>query len=155
MSDNTSSLPWSPQQWAMLRSVLQEAAQKSRVASKFLPLDKATSQDGQTVPANWMNLEHLKERQRGEAPRRLQVRAGKTLQLTTISCKVYLRGSEVADPELHAAKSMMRRAAEVLARLEDAIVFNGLPKETNTIPRRDNKPIVEPVIYEITGGRDL
>jgi uncharacterized linocin/CFP29 family protein len=156
MSDNPPTLPWSPQQWAALRSVVQEAAQKSRVASRFLPAEKASPQ-AQTVPANWMNLVPIDEaKQRGEAEERLQVRSGKTLHLTTISCKVYLRGSEIADPELHAAKSMVRRAAEVLARLEDAIVFNGLPMGERAIPRRtDQTPIVEPVIYDISGGNDF
>jgi uncharacterized linocin/CFP29 family protein len=155
MSDNCPPLSWTTQQWAALYSVAQEAAQKSRVASRFLPAEKA-SPEAQTVPANWLNLVGIDEaRQRGEAEERLQVSSGKTLQLTTISCKVYLRGSEVADPELLAAKSMVRRAAEVLARLEDAIVFNGLPKAEYAIPERDGKPIVVPVIYDISGGRDL
>lgn len=156
MSDNPPALSWGPQQWAVLRSVVQEAAQKARVASRILPAEKASPQ-AQTVPANWMDVVPLGERQRGEAEQRLQVSSGKTLHLTTISCKVYLRGSEVADPELNAAKSMVRRAAEVLARLEDAIVFNGVPKgdHERAIPVRDGKPIVEPVIYDISGGSDL
>jgi hypothetical protein len=38
---------------------------------------------------------------------------------------VYLRGAQVADPELETALSAFRRAANVLARLEDRIIFTG------------------------------
>ena len=57
------------------------------------------------------------------------MRAGRTLQLVTLSCNIYLRGSEIADPDLDAAKSMVRRAGEVLGRLEDAVIFYGLPPD--------------------------
>ncbi|MBA3844100.1 MAG: encapsulin [Actinobacteria bacterium] len=67
----------------------------------------------------------------------------------TIACNVYLRGSEVADPELAAAKTMVRRAAEVLGRLEDAVIFYGRPADGT-----DPSPI-QPPIYTITGGSDL
>jgi hypothetical protein len=114
--------------------------------------------DQNDVPANWLDLREVRRKQRGEAEQRLQVRAGKTLHLITISCNVYLRGADTADPELHVAKSMVRRAAEVLARLEDAIVFNGLPKEKDPpypVRGKDGRPVVEPLIYRISGGRDL
>ena len=39
--------------------------------------------------------------------------------------KVFLRGAQVADPELTSALLLFRRAANVLARLEDAIIYNG------------------------------
>ena len=44
MSDDASALPWTPQQWATLRGVIQEAARKSRVASTFLPIEKGPLQ---------------------------------------------------------------------------------------------------------------
>ena len=48
----------------------------------------------------------------------------------TLPCNIYLRGSEISDPDLDAAKSMVRRAGEVLGRPEDALVFYGLPPES-------------------------
>ena len=114
-------LPWSDRQWDELRAVALEAARKSRVASTFLPLVGPFPADQATVPSNW--LEYVTPT--GSTDPRLEVRAGRTLQLVTLSCNIYLRGSEIADPDLDAAKSMVRRAGEVLGRLEDAVIFYG------------------------------
>ena len=56
MSDDASPLNWTPQQWAMLRSAIQESARRSRVASKFLPLDGPVPKDQATVPAYTLDL---------------------------------------------------------------------------------------------------
>ena len=155
MSD-VSPLPWTQQQWATLRGIVQDSARQSRVASRFLPLAGAVRREDQTVPAHRLHIRELAGGQRGEPRERLEADAGETLHLTTIACNVYLRGSEVADPNLDVAKSMVRRAAEVLARLEDAIVFNGLPPASVAAhPMRGARAVVEPVIYTISGGRDL
>jgi uncharacterized linocin/CFP29 family protein len=156
MSDDASPLPWTSQQWASLRAVVQESARRARVASSFLPLTGPLPRDQATVPSQWMEEPEIKkeDRQRGEAEHRLEVRAGRTLHLTTISCNVYLRGTDVADPELGVAKSMLRRAAEVLGRLEDAIIFNGLPENVE-YPMRGDVAVVEPLIYSVSGGRGL
>jgi Encapsulating protein for peroxidase len=45
--------------------------------------------------------------------------------LASLQARVQLRGAQVADPQLASALEMFRRAANVLARLEDAIVFLG------------------------------
>ena len=157
MSDDASALPWTPQQWAMLRGVVQEAARKSRVASTFLPIAGPVPADETTVPANWISVRDLGEDQGpGDGEQRLVTKSGKTLHLTTIACNLYLRGSEVRDPNLEAVKSMVRRAAEVLGRVEDAIIFNGLSKEPGSYPRDTRgDAVVKPVIYTISGGRDL
>jgi uncharacterized linocin/CFP29 family protein len=141
-------LPWTDRHWDELRAVALEAARKSRVASTFLPLVGPFPADQSTVPSNW--LEYVTPA--GSTEPRLEVRAGRTLQLVTLSCNIYLRGSEIADPDLDAAKSMVRRAGEVLGRLEDAIVFYGLPEKGRQ--RFAGIPI-RPEIYTITGGTDL
>jgi uncharacterized linocin/CFP29 family protein len=149
MADDCSPLHWTPQQWASLRAAAQEAARKSRVASTFLPLAGPVARDQTTVPSQWMKNVDVRYRQRGEPEQRLEVRSGKTLQLVTISSPVYLRGADVQDPDLQVAKSMVRRAAEVLGRVEDAIVFNGLnPGPTLVNP-------VQPAIFTVSGGEDL
>ena len=81
------------------------------------------------------------------------MRAGRTLQLVTLSCNIYLRGSEIADPDLDAAKSMVRRAGEVLGRLEDAVIFYGIPPADD--PALVRGPAIQPQIYNVTGGRDM
>ena len=157
MADDASQLAWTSQQWADLRAAALDSARSARVASTFLPLVGPLSADQTTVPANWMNTTSLGAPQRGEAENRLEVRSGKTLHLVTISCNVYLRGAEVADPELSVAKAMVRRAAEVLGRLEDAIVFHGSPADGDDFLRfpTTHEPVVRPLIYRITGGHDL
>ena len=156
MSDDPSPLPWTSQQWADLRAAAQESARRSRVASTFLPLVGPLPKDQATVPSNWMAIQQPNGTPlRGEAEERLEVRAGKTLHLVTVSCNVYLRGSDVADPELNAAKAMVRRAAEVLGRVEDAVVFHGLPRSVSTHFTFGDGVVVRPQIYTVTGGRDL
>ena len=153
MSEDASALPWTPQQWATLRGVIQEAARKSRVASTFLPIEGPVPKDETTVPANWLQIEEG-NKQPGEADERLTTNSGRTLHLTTIACNIYLRSADVADPNLEVAKSMVRRAAEVLGRLEDAIIFNGLPEGEGSYPKHGDAAVVTPQIYTIHGGRD-
>jgi uncharacterized linocin/CFP29 family protein len=158
MADDAAQLPWTSQQWADLRAAALDSARSARVASTFLPLVGPLPPDEATVPSNWMRTASLNMRQLGEAENRLEIRSGKTLHLVTISCNVYLRGSEVADSELSAAKTMVHRAAEVLGRLEDAIVFHGVPNvddDKDKVPTVGGTPLVQPLIYRITGGRDL
>ena len=140
-------LPWSDRQWDELRAVALEAARKSRVASTFLPLVGPFPADQATVPSNW--LEYVTPT--GSTDPRLEVRAGRTLQLVTLSCNIYLRGSEIADPDLDAAKSMVRRAGEVLGRLEDAVIFYGLTAGGQA--GRFDGIAIQPKIYTISGGR--
>ena len=55
-------------------------------------------------------------------------------------------------PRVDAAKAMVRRAAEVLGRVEDAMVFHGVgPGGAPT--GVDGDIVVRPVIYTVTGGR--
>jgi hypothetical protein len=155
MSDDNARLPWSAEQWAALRSVVQESARKARVASSFLPLYGPLPRSQVTVPALTMYNPELADRQRGEPPERLEIDDAATLRLTTIAADVYLRTAEAADPDLEAAKAMVGRAADVLGRLEDAIVFNGQPGKAQSPVREDGSPFVVPVIYTVRGGQQL
>jgi uncharacterized linocin/CFP29 family protein len=153
MSDDSASLPWTAEQWAAIRSVVQESARRARVASSFLPLYGPLPRSQVTVPALTMHNPELGDRQRGEPPERLEIDDGATLRLTTIAADVYLRTAEAADPDLEAAKTMVGRAADVLGRLEDAIVFNGQPGHAQAPVREDGSPVVVPVIYTVRGGQ--
>jgi uncharacterized linocin/CFP29 family protein len=59
----------------------------------------------------------------------------------------------MADPEMTSVLALFRRAANVLARLEDAVIFNGLVPDP-TVPGRFAPPAVPGLqrIWEITGG---
>jgi uncharacterized linocin/CFP29 family protein len=59
----------------------------------------------------------------------------------------------MADPEMTSVLALFRRAANVLARLEDAVVFNGLVASGNSPPPAAVLGL--PEIWEITGGEEL
>jgi hypothetical protein len=63
--------------------------------------------------------------------------------------QVSLRAHEADDPELNAALGMFRRAANVIARVEDALVFHGQAD-------RGQPPVAGttnlPPIFTVSGG---
>ena len=72
------------------------------------------------------------------------------LQLATLQVKVHVRGAQMADPDMSERAALFRRAANVLARLEDAVV-SGLDRDFPLYqgPRGPRQ------IWEITGGEVL
>jgi hypothetical protein len=152
MSDNGHDLPWSAEQWAELQQLVQNSARKARIASSFLPLHGPLPPGQATVPALEMVNERLQDRlQRWEPGRRLDIDDGKTLRLTTISCDVYVKSVQAEDPSLAAVRDLLARAADIIGRLEDAIVFNG--NGENAAPVRPGvgpvRPFVSPAIYTV------
>ena len=75
-----------------------------------------------------------------------------TLHLATLSTLVYLRSAEVSDPELTAALGMFRRAANLLALGEDAVVFGGQPAKGGLPP--SYPPARFANLVRISGGGD-
>ncbi len=74
-----------------------------------------------------------------------------SLRLITVSVKVVLKSAQLADPELASAMLMFRRAADIIARVEDAIIFRGQANVTSA-----GKLGVSgvPAVFTITGGGD-
>ena len=67
---------------------------------------------------------------------------------------MHVRGAQMADPELRSVLALFRRAANVLARLEDAVVFQGLvPAVPPVLPPQGLGGL--PYIYEIHGGQGV
>ena len=124
---------------------------EARVASSFLPLHGPLPPGQATVPALEMAPEPLRNLQRGEINQRLEIDEGRTLRLTTIACDVYVTSVQAEDPSLAAVRDLLARAADVIGRLEDAIVFNG--NATNAPPAPPGgfsaRPFVQPVIYSV------
>src|SRR5208282_3886353 len=115
MIGDNSQVSWTDEQWARVNNVIQEEASRARLAATFLPMIGPLPADtdfvrDETIP--------------NQPPLRIEDRS--TIQLATLQVKVLLRGAQMADPELTSALSLFRRAANVLARLEDAVVFDGL-----------------------------
>jgi len=149
MSEESSRLAWSDEQWATVQQVVQNAARLARVASSFLPLHGPLAPGQATVPALSMTSPELLDRQRGEAQERLVIDEGATLRLTTIACDVYLTTQQAQDPDLAVARDLLGRAADVTGRLEDAIVFNGQPGVDSAPLKADGAPVVVPPIYTV------
>jgi uncharacterized linocin/CFP29 family protein len=120
-------LGWTETQWNRICTTVTEEAQKGRVAAQLLPA--VGPEDASTVAVPNFTLEI--QRNPTIAPwataERLAVDSDPSLPLTSISVNVPLHTHEVADPNLTAALGMFRRAANYIARVEDALVFAGRP----------------------------
>ena len=160
-------LGWTEDQWNRICSTVTEEAQKARVAAQILPV--AGPEDGSTIaiPRFTLGTQELVPPPVPAPPLpsppwpaagRPVVNSNPDLNLTTISVTVPLRGHEVADPNLAAALTMFRRAANYVARLEDALVFNGRSGVENPPPIAIPGPAVAgiPGIYTLAtdGGAE-
>ena len=105
---------WTDEQWARVNQVIQEEAQRARVAATFLPLYGP-------LPAS---ADFVRKEDVFYQPR-LRIADKDTTQLATLQLNVLLRGEQLADPEMTSALTLFRRAATIIARLEDALVFSG------------------------------
>lgn len=124
MADANVQLQWSDEQWNRVRQVVYEEARRARVAGNVLPLFGPLPADATYVTKEVLNTPGHDDAPFGAAPG-FTVSDSDTLKLSTLQTKVYLRGAQVADPNLTSALVAFRRAANVIARLEDDIVFNG------------------------------
>jgi uncharacterized linocin/CFP29 family protein len=145
MSSNDPQLAWTDEQWNKVQAAVQEAARSARVASTFLPLVGPLPSSTTVVPALQMTAPAIGPLlQRGEQPDRLSVDEYAMLRLATISANVYLKTSEVTDPELASATQMFARAGDLVGRVEDAIVFNGVPPDPPAVPGAAAPPPLPP-----------
>jgi uncharacterized linocin/CFP29 family protein len=115
MIDSDSGVSWSAEQWNTVRRTVHDEALRARVAASFLPLFGPLDSDVQAVPRNLLKV----------GANGLEVEDYDTMRLVTVSVNVQLRNAQMADPDLTSALIMFRRAAEIVARVEDAIIFNG------------------------------
>ena len=115
MTQSDSQAPWTDEQWARVNLVVQEEANRARVAATFLPLYGPLEPDADFVRSEMVSTDG----------KELTIEDKEVIQLATLQVKVKLRGAQVADPDLMSALQAFRRAANALARLEDAIVFRG------------------------------
>lgn len=150
MADPQGTFPWTEEQWTRARKVVQDSARRARVASSFLPLYGPLPADQAVV-----NSQHMSNEESVQGPydaqERLEVDDTTTIALTTISADIYLRTYEAADPDMTAALAMIGRAADVLGRLEDSLIFNGQAAEGQG--PADLEVPVHPPIYRIKGGQ--
>ena len=106
----------SDDQWNRIRQIVHDEALRARVAASFLPLYGPLPGDATTVPEDSLSY---RTRLQGT----LAVNDFDTIRLATVAVNVNVRNHMLADPELAAASIMFRRAANIVARVEDAIIF--------------------------------
>jgi uncharacterized linocin/CFP29 family protein len=135
MTESNSQVPWSDEQWDRVKRAIQEEANRARVAATFLQLFGPLP-----ASADFVRKEEIK------IDNRITIADTDTIKLPTLQVKVYLRGAQMTDPELTSALAMFKRAANLLARLEDALIFNGQPNVSKP-------PAGGPAIWEVLGGQ--
>ena len=143
-----SSIGWSEEQWNKVRQVVHDEALRARVAASFLPLFGPLAEDTETVPKNRLGFDS-NAAPTGSATEHMVVEDYENLRLCTVAINVYLKNQQLADPELTSGLIMFRRAADTIARVEDAIIFNG-QKGVGEGPN-DGVGNVPP-IYSVSGG---
>jgi hypothetical protein len=124
-------------QWNRIRQIVNDEAMRARAAASFLPLYGPLPGDATTVPADSLTIA-------GAGPNlRIDVDDFTAIRLATVSVNVFVRNHMLADPDLAAASIMFRRAANIVARVEDAIIFRGRNVANNPpIPRTNTLPQV-------------
>jgi hypothetical protein len=113
MAQSNPQIPWTDEQWARVNQVIQEEAHRARIAATFLPLYGPLPANADFVRTETVFYDPLR------------IADKNTTQLATLQLNVRVRGEQLADPELGSVLALFRRAANVVARLEDALVFNG------------------------------
>jgi uncharacterized linocin/CFP29 family protein len=156
MAANELQVPWTDEQWSRVNQVIQEEVSRARVAATFLPLYGPLPADADFIRAGNIAYPPLPPADVRQAQNHIVINDRNTIQLATLQVKVYVRSAQMADPEMMSVLALFRRAASVLARLEDAVVFRGLIANPNAPP-----PVLPPaaavgglpLIWEISGGQ--
>jgi uncharacterized linocin/CFP29 family protein len=158
MQDQYAEVGWTENQWSTVLRTVEEEAQKARIGRRFLPIVGPLSPEVTAVPRLLLTTSDDPNQPRiaaGPPPtgfvptHRLEASTDPTLYLATISVLVELPKSQVLDPNLSGALTIFRRAANYIARLEDALIINGQPE-------RDEAPPLVGVqlaaVFRVTGG---
>ena len=107
-------VPWTDEQWARANQIIQDEAQRARVAATFLPLYGPLPASTDFVRSEVISYRPA-----------LSIDDENTIGLSILTLNVRVRGEQLADPEMRSVLALFRRAANVIARLEDALIFNG------------------------------
>jgi uncharacterized linocin/CFP29 family protein len=152
MAQDNSQVSWTDEQWARVNQVIQEEASRARVAASFLPLYGPLPPSTDFVRDERISYPALAAESEQQ---RIAIADTDTIKLPTLQVKVYLRGAQIADPEMTSVLALFRRAANVLARLEDAVIFNGQTAPGDDGRGAPNRGLGDlPRIWEILGGQE-
>jgi uncharacterized linocin/CFP29 family protein len=154
MTAHDPQLPWTDEQWARVNQVIHEEASRARIAATFLPMVGPLHGGTDFVRRELIRYRVAPPAQQ-PPPLQIAIDDRNIWQLATLKVTVRVRGAQMSDPEMTSAMSLFRRAANVLARLEDAVVFNGLLQPGG--PGTPLQPTggAPPQVWEITGGEPI
>jgi uncharacterized linocin/CFP29 family protein len=145
MDQDSAHVGWSDEQWARVNRTVQEEAQKARIAAQFLPTYLVADTTAVAVP----NLSLSTNPSAAQDPfSRLQVDYTPATFFTTISINLAISSREIEDAEQRGALIQFRRAANLIARVEDALLFCGqtgagtVPAGVSGLPR----------VFHVSGG---
>jgi uncharacterized linocin/CFP29 family protein len=134
---------WSEEQCNRVSKVVQAEAQKARVAAQFLPTNPVSDVTAVAVPNRTLSFPvTIKPQQR------MSVDNMPGTVLTTFGVNVGITAQEMADPEQSSAMIQFRRAANIIARLEDALILRGQPKAGDPPVGVGKLPLV----YDVRNG---
>lgn len=114
-------LPWGEAEWSRIRQIVHDEALRTRIAASFLPLYGPLPGASESVPVNTLQI----FTEAAGSPSILTVDDYTTQRLASVSVNVQLKNHMLSDPELSAATILFRRAAGIVARVEDSVIFNG------------------------------
>lgn len=106
---------WSETQWQTVNNAIAEEFAKASVVSAFLPMYGPLAGSAEAVRKEELSVEGAK----------IVVSDDATIKLYNLAVKVELSNQQVADEAVPSAILAFRRAANILARVQDDIVFNG------------------------------
>jgi uncharacterized linocin/CFP29 family protein len=137
---------WTHEQWSQVKQTVLDEATKASIAGSFLPCFGPLERSSTVVRAEILSDGSA------DSPG-IKVDDVATLKLCTLMVYVQLKHQQLSEENLTGALSAFRRAANLLARAEDAIVFNGLPQTDP--PQELLNDLKVPVQCKVTGGQEL
>lgn len=144
MDRNIADLGWTDEQWSRANKTVQQEAQRARVAAQFLPSTVHPDPTAVAVPKRVIDYPGTG----GDPAERIRIDNAPTTYFTGLAVNISLTSQEACDPEQSAALLELRRAANLIARLEDALLFRGqtaadaLPAGTTGLPK----------VFSVKGG---
>jgi uncharacterized linocin/CFP29 family protein len=141
-------IDWTHEQWNQVKQTVADEVRKASIVGSFLPCFGPLDRSATVVRSQ----ELREDNQRPSQP--IKVDDVKTLKLWTLAVHVELNQQQLAEENLTGALSAFRRAANLLARAEDAIAFNGLqyPDDVADPTDRELGEKHVPAQCRVTGG---
>jgi uncharacterized linocin/CFP29 family protein len=125
MNNQNTLVGWTDAQWGRVLQAVEEEANRASVAGDFLPCFGPLEASAEVVREDKLDYQ--------ARDNFLRVDDVDTLDLWTLTVHVHLKQQQLAEDNLTGALVAFRRAANLIARAEDAIVFQGYDKDR--IPR--------------------